>query len=66
MVAWLGNCPDGLTRHDHVHIWDPTPEQRRAARRWLLGLRGSGAADLRGVERPRRPGEADEPDHIPK
>ena len=57
LVAWLiygGGCTN---RHNHVHAWAPTMQQKLEARRYSKHLANSGddyAKDLFRAERPKK------------
>ena len=61
LVAWLCSCEGDAAAH---HACEPTLEARQLARREVLPRR-EGAQVLADKERPRRPGEGDEPEELP-
>lgn len=67
MLAWSTQCGAGCSAGEHIKAFVPTLAQRQAARQELVALAPTvqGLADLLALERPRRPGEPEEPPTIP-
>ena len=59
LVAWLQAAIDFDDKTEHVHSCRPTYEARKAAREWFMTL--PGASDFCSFEKPKAPGDPDEP-----
>ena len=66
LFAWSFACDPTTTACEHVHSFVPSLEQRQAARQELhrLAAEYDAVRELLALERPRRPGEPDEPERI--
>ena len=61
LTAWLQQSHDWASRYEHVHCADPTQQACVAGRKFLHDL--GGVDDFFQYERPRHPGESDEPNY---
>ena len=63
LLAWLREAGDHSSQQEHVASYAPSKEDRMSARTWFVSLAGS--QEFLDLERPKQPGEGDEPAYVP-